>query len=353
LIATDLSAHRLDEASFDQLLRGMMVELASVQAAVRQVITAQQDLVDAIRLEFDRAKPIVRLIRADELMERACKSIRGLAGNVELRCAASRLTFLSDERWVQRILNNLITNAVWHSDGSKIFVCARRRGRDIVFEVRDNGRGMTPEKMVSVFEVIKAPSPCSVGYPASAGLGLYSARLFTARLGGSVDCASSPGRGSLFRIRLPGPVGTVARQIRFRSVAAVQAARNKMVVVLDEDVSVLRTTERVLGSLGVEVYADYDPLRWLNVVTDLKRMPDLFLIGYRSRGQDCSSKIEIVRRKWRGQDPRIIVMVGDGRNPCPLDAYEKVWVLKKPLSREEFECVIGVLSGASEPPGAV
>ncbi|MGB3428074.1 MAG: sensor histidine kinase, partial [Burkholderiaceae bacterium] len=191
LITTDLRARRFNEASFDPLLRGMTVELASVQVAIRQVMAAQQDLVDAIRLEFGHTKPMVRAIRADELMERACKSNRGLAGNVELRCAASRLTLLSDERWVQRVLNNLIANAVWHSDGTKIFVGARRRGDDIVFEVRDNGRGMTAEKVAGVFDPIKAPELSPLCHPpARSGLGLYSARLFVDRLGGSIDCIS-------------------------------------------------------------------------------------------------------------------------------------------------------------------
>ena len=120
----------------------LQAELASVQAAARQIVDTQQDLVDAIRLEFDDTRPTPRTVRADDVISRAVKSNRVLAANVTLHGAPSRLAFVADERWTERILNNLISNAIWHSGASHILVGARRRGDDIVFEVRDNGRGM-------------------------------------------------------------------------------------------------------------------------------------------------------------------------------------------------------------------
>jgi CheY-like chemotaxis protein len=329
----------------------MTAELVSVQVAIRQLVDAQQDLVDALRFEFDQTRPVLRTVRVGELLDRVCKSNRGLAGNIDLRAAHSVLTVVSDERWVERILNNLIANAVWHSDGDKIFLCARRRGGDIVFDVRDNGRGMSPEKVAVVFEPIKAPALSSIGYPAArSGLGLYNVRLFTARLGGHVSCDSAPGRGTTFRVRLPGPVGVIERRSFGLNHAVAEAARNKMLVVLDDDLSVLRTTERVFERLGIEVYADHDPLRWLSVVTDLKRMPDLFLLDFQLKGQDCLLQLDIVRRKWGEQRPKIIVISGHSRNQNVLRVAERVPVLQKPLSDQDFDFVLGVLAGQCELP---
>lgn len=353
LIASDLEAGRADAESQATLLRRMKAELASVQAAVRQVVDTQQDLVDAIRLEFDDTRPSPRTIRADDLIERARKSNRALAGAIELRGARSRLTFVSDERWVERILNNLIANAVWHSDGTRIFISARRRGGDIVFEVRDNGRGMAPDKVARVFEPLKAPTLSPIGHSAArSGLGLYNVRLFTERLGGTVDCISAPGQGTLFRVRLPGPVETIERPLRPRGGIAADQARNKMVAVLDDDEQVLRTTERLFEQLGIEVYADHDPLRWLNVVMDLKRMPDLFLLDFQLKGQDCSLQLDIVRRKWGEERPKVIVVTGHTHNPTLLRIAESVPVLQKPLSDPKFELILDVLRGRRELPEA-
>jgi CheY-like chemotaxis protein len=346
LVVSDLEADQAAKGRGKSLLDSMKTELASVQVAIRQVVDAQQDLVDAIRLEFDDTRPTTRTIIVDDLIERARKSNRGLAGAIELRAGRSRLAFVSDERWMERILNNLIANAVWHSDASRIFVGARSRGGDIVFEVRDNGRGMTADKAALVFEPLKAPVLSPIGCSAArSGLGLYNVRLFAERLGGTVDCISSPGRGTLFRVCLPGPVERIDPPSRVTDGTAAVAARTKMVAVLDDDLAVLRTTERVFEALGIEVYADHDPLRWLSVVTDMKQMPDLILLDYQLRGQDCSLQLDIIRRKWSDRKPKILITTGHARSPGLLRIAQEFPVLQKPLSEPKFDLILEILSG--------
>jgi len=353
LIASDLEACRVGPEAMSTLMQRMKAELASVQAATRQVVDTQQDLVDAIRLEFDDTRPVTKSIRADDLIVRVRKSNRALAANIDLRGARSRLAFVADERWVERILNNLVSNAMWHSGGDRILICARRRDGDIVFEVRDNGHGMTPDKVARVFEPLKFPSLSPIGQSAArSGLGLYNVRLFTERMGGTVDCVSAPGRGTLFQVRLPGPVDTIERPLRVRVGMATDQARNKMVAVLDDDEQVLRTTERLFEQLGIEVYADHDPLRWLNVVMDLERMPDLFLLDFQLKGQDCSLQLDIVRRKWGEERPKVIVVTGHALHPTLLHIAQTVPILQKPLSDPKFELILEVLAGRRELPEA-
>ena len=144
LIAADLEARQCEGLA--SLSHRLKAEVSFVDAAMRRVVDTQQDLIDAVRLEFDDTRPSLRTVRADDLIERVLRSNKGLAGDVELRWMPSRLMFVSDERWVERILNNLLINALWHSDGSKVLLGARLRGHCIVFEVRDNGRGMSADK---------------------------------------------------------------------------------------------------------------------------------------------------------------------------------------------------------------
>lgn len=336
-----------------ELLQRMRAELASVQAAARQIVDTQQDLIDAIRLEFDDTRPTPRTIHAHDLISRAIKSSRVLAANVTLHGAPSRLAFVADERWTERVLNNLISNSIWHSGASHILVAARRRGDHIVFEVRDNGRGMTQDKVDRVFEPLRAPAFSPVGYSAErSGLGLYNVRLFTERMGGAVECKSAPGLGTLFRLRLPGPVQVLEATPLARARRSQQFTHNRIVAILDDDEQVLRTTERAFESLGIEVYANSDPLRWLNVVTELKRMPDLFLLDFQLKGQDCSLQLDILRRKWGEARPRIIVVTGHADNPALQKIAQAVPVLRKPLSDPKFELILDVLSGTRELPAA-
>jgi len=351
LLVGEMSGANATSTDPGNLLQRMQAELASVQAAARQIVDTQQDLVDAIRLEFDDTRPTPRTVRADDLINRAIKTNRVLAENIVLRGAPSRLAFTADERWAERILNNLVSNAIWHSGAAQILVGARRRGDDIVFEVRDNGRGMTPDKVQRVFEPLKLPAFSPAGYSAArSGLGLYNVRLFTERMGGKVECKSAAGLGTLFQVRLPGPVQALDATTVPRAHRSSAQTRGRFVAILDDDEQVLRTTERVFESLGIEVYADSDPLRWLNVVTELERMPDLFLLDFQLKDQNCSLQLDIVRRKWADGKPKVIVVTGHEDNPTLQTIAATVPILRKPLSDPKFELILEVLCGARELP---
>jgi light-regulated signal transduction histidine kinase (bacteriophytochrome) len=341
LVAMDLEVWRSDEAKVASLLARMRSELASVNAATRQIIDTQQDLIDAIRLEFDTTPPLKQEVRAEDILDHVWRASRALAEGMELRCARTRLIFVSDERLVQRMICNLVANAIWHSQGTKILVCAYRRGSDIVFEVRDNGVGMPAQKVRNVFEPIKAPTLSRVGFSSSrSGLGLYNVRLIAARLGGSVECFSEVYRGTRFRVRLPGPVELADANWKAVAPIATATLRSKLVAILDEDLTALRSLERAFQSLGVEVYADHDPIRWLSVITDLDRMPDLMLLDIQLGQQGCALQLEVVRRRWHEQRPKVVLISG---HPVPVGFG--VPTLQKPIPESKFEVLIDVLSG--------
>ncbi len=347
IIASDLEAKRFEKDDFDETVRRLKTELTYVAAAVRQVVDIQQDLIDAIRLEFKNTQPFLRTVRAGDVLERVKRSNRAIAGNVQIRAPLSRLSFVSDERWLERILNNLVVNALYHAEATKILVLARSRGGSMIFEIRDNGRGMSPEKIASAFRpVVLKGSRDSLAQAPRSGLGLYNVRMFAARLGGTVECESVPGRGTCFRLRFPGPVDREERYPRLSTQSEVVAvARNKFVAILDDDRAVLRTTKRVFEDHGIAVYADHDPLRWLSVITDLKRPPDLTLLDFQLKGQDCSLQLDIVRQKWGDRRPDVILMTGHTTGPRLDELAKEVPVLRKPLTEDKFWLVIEVLSG--------
>jgi CheY-like chemotaxis protein len=353
LVAADLKGRHFDDTTFDSLLQKMTVELASVQAAIRQVTDAQQDLFDALRIEFEELLLRPRTISAGDLIERICRSNRALAAHVELKGIPSRLTFFSDEGWVERVLGNLVTNALRHSRATRVLIGARRSRGDIVFEVHDNGRGLSPARLGDIFQATSSPAPSSWDRTTTrSGLGLHNVRLLTERLGGCVQCVSTPGRGTRFRVRLPGPLGTSEPPRRAPDSFAAQAVRNKLVAILDDDLALLRSTERLFEALGIEVCADHDPLRWLGLVTDMTRPPDLVVLDFQLQDQDCSLLLEIVRRKWVEPRTRVLVLTGAAPSPGLAEVAATVPVLRKPLTDVKFEWFLAVLAGTREFPEA-
>lgn len=125
-----------------------------------------------------------------------------------------------------------------------------------------------------------------------------------------------------------------------------------MVALLDDDLAVLRTTERLFEALGMEVYADHDPLRWLGFVTDMPSPPDLVLLDFQLQDQDCSLLLDIVRRKWAAPRTKVMVLTGAPASPGLAEVAAVVPVLRKPLSESRFALLLDCLAGTRGMPEA-
>jgi signal transduction histidine kinase len=102
---------------------------------------------------------------------------------------------------LRQALDNLIGNAVGHSPaGSDVTVVARRIGGSVVIAVSDEGDGLEPGDLERIFE----PGVRLTSARPGSGLGLALVRDVAHEHGGEVAVDSSPGRGSTFRLALPG-----------------------------------------------------------------------------------------------------------------------------------------------------
>jgi CheY-like chemotaxis protein len=109
---------------------------------------------------------------------------------------------------------------------------------------------------------------------------------------------------------------------------------------------------RLLEGLGVRIFTGEDPVRWLHGLSDVHRMPDLFLMDFQLKGQDVELTLQMVKRKWSDRKPRIIIVTGHLNNPALLRISKTVPVLRKPLNAARVDLLLGVLSGQTELPDA-
>jgi anti-sigma regulatory factor (Ser/Thr protein kinase)/CheY-like chemotaxis protein len=339
-----------------QLVGNVQHDVSSVAALARQMTDLQQDLLDALRLDLDDSHARAATFEADDVLRVVYQNNRMLAANagIVLRAGRSRLQVVLDRGWVERILNNLVANAIRHSYGTRIFIGARQRGGDVVFEVRDNGRGMKPEALARVFEPLSAPTSLpGLGYStARSGLGLYIVRRFAELMRGSVSCESQPGAGTTFRIRLQGPVNVTGSLQAKRLDPKLRAnVRNRFVAILDDDLELLQSAQGLFESMEVGVLADDEPMRWLNRMSEVGRMPDLFLIDYQLKGgQNASLWVDMVQKRWRDRRPRVVVVTGHYGEPELVRIAKTTPVLRKPLNLSRWDFLLAVLAGDADLP---
>jgi signal transduction histidine kinase len=154
-----------------------LTNLASLDAGREQVRTEQ----------FDLATLVAGTVRS-----------RGWDGEVQIRSEPVPVT--SDRTRVDRIVANLIGNALDHGGGTVAVHVGRSAGGASV-EVADTGPGIAPDHLVHVFDRFYRADPSRSG-PGS-GLGLAIARENARLLGGDVEARSEVGAGSRFTLRLP------------------------------------------------------------------------------------------------------------------------------------------------------
>lgn len=108
-----------------------------------------------------------------------------------------------DSRRIERILRNLVNNAIEHGEGQPVDVVVRASRTEIAIVVRDHGMGMTPEQVAHVFDRFWRADPARARTTGGSGLGLAIAVEDTHLHNGQIDVWGEIGKGAAFRLVLP------------------------------------------------------------------------------------------------------------------------------------------------------
>ncbi len=175
---------------FESLL-GDLLEISRHDANVATLEAELTDVCDVVRQSADVAQ---------QLAER-----RG--SRIEFRLPAEPCLAEMDPRRVERILRNLLCNAVEHGEGRDVIVTSAADRDAVAVAVRDFGVGLAPGEEHLVFDRFWRADPARARNTGGTGLGLAIA-LEDARLhGGWLEAWGEPGRGSVFRLTLPRQAG--------------------------------------------------------------------------------------------------------------------------------------------------
>jgi len=131
-------------------------------------------------------------------------AVRARGWDARVQVASDGLVLPTDRRRLERVVANLIGNAIEHG-GRDVSVRVGRDGLGAFVEVADRGRGIPAEHLAHLFDRFYKVDPARTG-PGS-GLGLAIAQENTRLLGGDLEVWSEVGVGTRFTLRLPLPAG--------------------------------------------------------------------------------------------------------------------------------------------------
>jgi two-component system sensor histidine kinase MtrB len=182
--SAELLADQLDR--FETLLADLL-EISRFDAGAAALEAEPIDLREVVRRVVSGAEP---------LAERKGTTVR-IVGDQQPVVAEA------DARRVERVLRNLVVNAVEHGEGKDVVVKLASAGGAVAIAVRDYGVGLKPGEATRVFSRFWRADPARARTTGGTGLGL-SIALEDARLhGGWLQAWGEPGGGSQFRLTLP------------------------------------------------------------------------------------------------------------------------------------------------------
>lgn len=295
-------------------------------------------LLDISRLDAGVVEPQVRATSVGDLLDRLRRDYapRARDEGLDLRVVACSCWVLTDPALLERILRNLIENALRYTPSGRVLVGCRRRGTALRFEVHDTGIGIAPQDRGAVFEEFFQVGNPERDRDKGLGLGLAIVRRLCGLLGHRLSLRSEVGRGSCFAVEVP---RAAAADMAGRGAGDAQevAPRATTVLVVDDEEMVRDAVRLMLIDWGCTALVASDADEALAALDAAEHPPDVVIADYRLRGGRTGlDAIRQVRSHLRRQVPAVL-LTGDTAPERIMEATRGGHViLHKPISHHDL-----------------
>ncbi|MBL8488666.1 MAG: PAS domain S-box protein [Rhodocyclaceae bacterium] len=203
LHALSLFVSELESAHQSAAQRRLVSGIATAADSMHEMLAA---LLDISRIDLAGLNPQIQACPLQPLLERIAVSHAGAARDKGLRVSVARTTAWArtDPRLLERIVANLLANAVRYTDRGGVLMGVRREGAEhLRIEVWDTGIGIEPEHVALVFQEFYQVANPERDARKGLGLGLSIVERLSQALDHPVRVRSAPGRGTVFSVTVP------------------------------------------------------------------------------------------------------------------------------------------------------
>lgn len=323
LARTPLSAHQ----------RALLGQINLSAEAARELLST---LLDFSKVDTGMVKANPQPFALQPLLYRLEQEFAPLASEQGLNYRTHDCPWVvnADHAMVERILRNLIGNALRYTERGGVLVGVRRRAGMAVIEVWDSGLGIPQHEIQAIFKEFHQLGNPERDRRKGLGLGLAIVEGLARAMSVEVKVASRPGRGSVFRLALPlSQEAVMAMPVPDQDPADLLGAR---VLVIDDDETVRAAMAEVLTSWGAWVEVA-DSIEQAMVVL-LRFAPQVVVADYRLRGHhNGRDALAQVRDRMGWHVPGIIVTGDTGPERLREAHAAHALLLHKPVPAQQLK----------------
>jgi signal transduction histidine kinase len=313
------------------------------QAAQRIELTARsidgmfRGLLDQARLDAGAIQPRIASVSLDTV----CRAIEAAYGP---RCQEKGLSFsldcprhlfvLADPALVDRVLRNVVDNAVKFTAQGSVKVSAYRHGDEVHVRVADTGIGIEPDDRPKVFDAFYRGASAARSGADGVGLGLAVTHQMVQMMNGSIHVGPGEGGGTLAEVVLPADVSAVIVE---ETAAATEVPFYQRILVVEDDRAAREALHLWLVDHGSQVLAVASLGEAMVVTMQRGFAPDVIVADLKlSSGVNGLQTIGELRKRY-GPLPAVLVT---GEPIEQADVPSDIALLRKPLDPRQLESLL-------------
>jgi signal transduction histidine kinase len=255
------------------------------------------------------------------------------AHHLALRFRATRRIVHSDPLLLERVLANLVQNALRYTRQGGVLVAARRHRNGIALEVWDTGVGIPPEQKEMIFREFYQIDNPERDRGRGLGMGLAIVQRLCSLLEHPLEVDSKSGRGSVFRVLVPaGEADAIDATPSEADTLPPRKTGTVTVVLIDDERAIREATRELLRPLHVDVLVAATIAEAVEVAKTAPGRIDLILSDWRLRGQENGIAAVQAVRSVSGDATPAVLITGDTSPELLKLAHESgLVILHKPL----------------------
>lgn len=330
-----LSAAKLYVASLENDATGEMRDvMGKANRALQSVENILEALLDISKLDSGQAATHIVPVNLGRLLRQLTDELRPIAEakGIRLRVAPTTLSVMSDPTYLQRIIQNLMTNAVRYTERGTVLVGARRRKGGVRVEIWDTGPGIPEEQhelIFGEFQRLNAAASPSEGM----GLGLAIVDRACALLNHPLRLVSTVGRGTGFLVQLP--IASPSDTDIIGTPPVFRTRQNDLtgliVLLVENDPDLRNALSLSLEKWGADVLPCATDADAYQTVQDLGMAPDVIVADYQLDDGILGTQVIETLRADLGSFPACIITANRAPHIAQYCADNDIALLLKPL----------------------
>lgn len=322
--------------------------LNMMKTAVDGLSSLLNAILDISRLDADLVVPVLSSVDVSKVLNHLAREYAPAAETkgLHLRAAPRPLRAWTDPGLLDRVLRNLIENALRYTTKGGVLIGVRQRGDRIRIDVVDTGIGIPKNKQARIFEEFYQINNPDRDGSRGMGLGLSIVARVVRLLDGEVEVASHPGRGSRFSLLLPADRGALAAEEEPPSEAKDLSGR----ILIIEDNALLREGFLlVMEAWGCKAFSAADGEGALALAERENWRFDAIVTDHHlGRGLTGIATAKEIERRAERKFPTIVI-TGDSSADHIADIQTSGYVvLHKPVRAEELRSSLARLLDVQE-----